>query len=105
MWSPPWSEELSLFDSPTETGIRVWLTAHVEPSRGASWIPDISESPSGGEEFSRVYLSEILQQIEPDAPYWLSPKACKGILNRAGKRGKQLPEALRHALEQRAGSE
>lgn len=43
-------------------------------------------------------LSEILQE-EADPKYNLSPKACKGILNRANKRGKKLPDVLREALE------
>jgi hypothetical protein len=102
MWSPPWSEELSLFGSDRADGIRVWLMEEVEPLRGACWIPDISEWPSGGEGFLRVSLSEVLQQIDADAPYWLSPKACQGILRRAGRRGKALPEALQTALEARA---
>ena len=102
MWSPPWSEELSLFGSVREDGIRVWLMDEVEPLRGACWIPDTSEWPSGGEGFSRVSLSEILLRIGPDERYWLSPKACQGILRRAGRRGKALPEALQGALEARA---
>ena len=100
MWSPPWQEELSLFGS-TETsgGIRVWLLDGVEPLRGACWIPDSSEWPSGGDGFLRVSLSEVLVRIGPDEPYWLSPKACQGILRRASRRGKALPKELRQALE------
>ena len=106
MWSPPWQEELSLFGS-TETsdGIQVWLLDGVEPLRGASWIPDTSEWPSGDDGFSRVSLSEILVRIGPDEPYWLSAKACAGILRRASRRGKELPEALKAALESRASQE
>lgn len=43
-------------------------------------------------------LSEILQE-DANPKYNLSAKACKGILNRANKRGKELPEILRNALE------
>ena len=32
----------------------------------------------------------------------LSPKACQGILRRAEKRGKELPEVLKVALERQA---
>lgn len=42
-------------------------------------------------------LSEILEQ-NVDEKYNLSAKACQGILNRAEKRGKELPEALLNAL-------
>jgi len=52
-----------------------------------------------------VSLSEILLRIGPDERYWLSPKACQGILRRAGRRGKALPEALQAALESRASLE
>lgn len=43
-------------------------------------------------------LSEVLEQ-ETDPKYNLSSKACQGILNRANRRGKKLPEILREALE------
>ena len=43
-------------------------------------------------------LSDILEE-NADAKYNLSSKACAGILNRAKKRGKELPEILRTALE------
>jgi hypothetical protein len=100
MWSPPWSEQPSLFDLTAEHGgTRVWLTEAVVPLPGASWIPDTSEWPSGDAEFMRVSLSEVLLQIGPDERYWLSPKACAGILRRAQKRGKKLPAPLEEALQ------
>jgi hypothetical protein len=34
--------------------------------------------------------------------FYLSPKACSGILRRAEKRGKELPPLLRAALENAA---
>lgn len=43
-------------------------------------------------------LSDILEE-DADPKYWLSSRACLGILNRAEKRGKQLPEILKTALE------
>ena len=48
-------------------------------------------------------LSQILQggQLRK---YYLSAKACHGILNRAKRRGKELPEMLRIALEQQSAS-
>jgi hypothetical protein len=102
-WSPPWSEQTSLFDlNDQPDGTRVWLLDEVVPSRGASWTPDTSEWPSGADGYSPSSLSEILQRIEPDAPYWLSPRACQGIIRRATRRGKELPPALRAALSERA---
>ena len=46
-------------------------------------------------------LSQILMAQVPEK-YYLSPKACLGILRRASSRGKQLPEVLRKALERQA---
>lgn len=51
-----------------------------------------------------VSLSDILETGDLPQRYYLSPIACRGILRRAEKRGKELPEALRLALEQVAGS-
>ena len=46
-------------------------------------------------------LSEILER-NPDHKYDLSAKACQGILNRAERRGKELPPELKAALELQA---
>ena len=48
-------------------------------------------------------LSEVLQDFT-DPKYNLSSKACKGILNRAERRGKPLPEVLKQALENQIDS-
>lgn len=45
-------------------------------------------------------LSEILEPIgSVPGRYYLSSKACQGILRRAEKRGKEIPGALKAALE------
>ena len=74
-----------------------WETIILSP--GASSMPRrAGESHKDG----GVYLlSSILQEHVPDR-YSLSPKACQGILRRAEKRGKELPEVLRKALERQA---
>lgn len=43
----------------------------------------------------------LAQILEPNAApkYYLSPRACQGILRRAGERGRNLPEKLQQALE------
>ena len=46
-------------------------------------------------------LSQILE-VCPQEKYSLSAKACDGILRRAEKRGKALPEALKVALEKQS---
>ena len=59
------------------------------------------ESPKDAVE---SHLSQILE-VNPHQRYCLSAKACQGILTRASRRGKQLPEMLRIALEQMIDAE
>ena len=54
------------------------------------------ESPNDAVEST---LSQILEENVPEK-YYLSAKACEGILRRAERRGKQLPPMLKEALEQ-----
>ena len=49
-------------------------------------------------------LSEVLEE-NADERYSLSAKACQGILNRAERRGKELPPELKAALEAQAKTE
>ena len=56
------------------------------------------ESPSVAVEST---LSQILQVGVPET-YYLSPRACQGILRRASARGKELPMVLKTALERQA---
>lgn len=74
-----------------------WCNARELKSHGGYWTHNIGESPNAAVGSS---LSRILQPVT-DVPekYYLSPRACKGILRRAKKRGKKLPEELRIALE------
>ncbi len=44
-------------------------------------------------------LSGILEASDLPRRYYLTPKACAGIIRRAEKRGKELPEQLMRALE------
>ena len=74
---------------------------------GASWetvgaLPgdlstrNFSEFPNGAKEST---LSQILEANAPEK-YYLTPKACAGILRRASRRGKKLPDMLQEALEE-----
>lgn len=65
------------------------------PLLGVYSMHSFGESPKDGVE---SHLSQILED-NPPPKYSLSAKACQGILNRAAQRGKDLPEALRKALE------
>lgn len=61
---------------------------------GEYWTLNFGESPRDAEESS---LSQILEATVPER-YYLSPKACGGIIRRAGNRGKKLPPILEAAL-------
>ena len=60
---------------------------------------------SFGESPREENVSRLSQILEDSAPqkYCLSERACVGILNRASRRGKELPSELRVALERQAG--
>ena len=64
------------------------------PWLGDSWTVNISECPR---EENVSLLSWILQVNVPEK-YYLSAKACRGILTRASRRGKKLQELLETAL-------
>jgi hypothetical protein len=68
---------------------------------GASMTLNFSERPSDVREST---LSQILDLNAPER-YYLSPRACAGILRRAEKRGKTLPDMLRDALMEVVGSD
>ena len=74
--------------------------AKISPLPGEFSMPNISESPR--EEDASI-LSQILLVNVP-GKYYLSQKACQGILRRAAARGKELPELLKVALEMQAQS-
>ena len=68
---------------------------------GEYTMHSFGESPSVERE-SR--LSQILVD-NPHPKYYLSARACAGILNRAKKRNKPLPDELREALERQMESD
>ena len=61
---------------------------------GEYMMHSFGECPS---EERESHLSQILEET-PHPKYCLSPKACQGILRRAEKRGKKLPELLERTL-------
>lgn len=66
---------------------------------GGAWLGDSSMLNIG--EFPSVVSASLLSQIlEVNAPqkYYLSARACQGILTRASRRGKALPDLLKTAL-------
>ena len=71
----------------------------ISPWRGGASTLNTGVSPRDAKESS---LSQILQ-ADPPLKYYLSPKACLGILHRAFERGKELPKKLERALKIQAG--
>ena len=72
-----------------------WLNSGIAV-HGECWTLKTSESHSDAEE---CFLSDVLQETGAILPrYYLSSRAAAGILNRAEKRGKKIPEALEEAL-------
>lgn len=72
-----------------------WVIESLTPN-SLAWLRGVGES------FSLpclVNLSQVLETTPVHQRYFLSAKACEGILRRAAKRGKELPEALRLALQ------
>lgn len=94
-WEPP-----SLFPRTDGDGA-VWQQDVTLWPRGVCPTCNTLALPSAGCES----LSSLLEPAASIPPkFWLSAKACAGILRRASSRGKELPEALRVALEAAAQS-
>ena len=81
--------------------------AILEPSSGC-WANSGMGSPTGfwtlstsewPKDAAVCSLSDVLEAGEVPQRFFLSATACKGILRRADKRGKALPEALKSALQ------
>ena len=89
--------EYQCLDLRAESGcepVKSWATD--TPSPGGYWTRNTGECPSVAKE------STLWQILQADAPvkYYLTAKACAGILRRAERRGKALPPLLREALEE-----
>ena len=91
------TKKYQCLDLRTDAGIlpeRSWVTD--SPLRGGSSTRNTGECPSVARE------STLWQILQADAPekYYLSARACEGILRRAERRGKTLPPMFREALEE-----
>ena len=100
-WLGQWLGADSAFRA--EAGERAALQPALEgSSNGELWTRNMSEwnhiPPQSPSDVAVCSLSSILERGQIDRRFFLSPKACAGILRRAEKRGKELPEALRAAL-------
>jgi hypothetical protein len=84
-----------------ESSSERWPTSGIL-SAGACLMLNTSEYPSAGAVSSSLADVLLTQQVLPK--YYLSPTACEGILRRANRRGKTLPEALTKALQEQTKS-
>jgi len=78
-----------------EWSLERWPTSGIA-SLGGCLMLSTSEFPKG--EGVSSSLADVLQTDSVQQKYYLSPKACEGILRRANRRGKTLPPALQEAL-------
>lgn len=71
-----------------------WYVDLDELSRGESWTLNTSEYPND------VVESTLSQVVEPSVPqkYFLSERACLGILSRVDRKPKEPPQELTDAL-------
>jgi hypothetical protein len=94
---PAWSNQTLLFLDLRGGADGAKLEQSLETDglwRGDSWTVNISEWPSAE---SVSLLSSTLEVNAPEK-YYLSARACQGILTRASRHGKKLPDLLQTAL-------
>lgn len=87
------------FNSSTSEGGADGAKPEQSPETDGLWLGDSSMLNTG--EFPNAERESLLSWIlEDNVPqkYYLSARACQGILTRASRRGKPLPEVLRQAL-------
>jgi hypothetical protein len=75
--------------------VQVWLPGQGHGLHGGFSTLNISEWPNDAAVCS---LSQILEKGPIPQRFFLSAKACQGILRRAEKRGRELPPSLHQAL-------
>jgi hypothetical protein len=93
-----WETQL-LFPPEDGRAAEVSCVVVAESPRGGYW----TLNTSGYHSADAVSLSSVLETEASIPPkYYLSSKACQGILRRAERRGKQLPPILEQALRSRS---
>jgi DNA (cytosine-5)-methyltransferase 1 len=92
-----------------EGGVERYLNTQADvgaSEQGWVWFFDTDETPELGkmeaDETVEVKLSQVLDR-NADEKYYLSEKACLGILVRSSRRGRALPKILHYALWDQAG--
>ena len=86
----------STTDETSGESSQTWMSSGMA-WRGEYWMLNGSESPSDA---SACSLPDVLETGSHLSKYFLSPRAAAGILRRAERRGRDLPEHLAEALSQ-----
>ena len=99
-------EPVDVWDTPPsftqdDGAVKVWTFDKKTIPRGLAGRINVEEWPNDA---SVQSLKNILQPNSEVHPrFFLSPKACSGILRRAEKRGCELPQKFKEAVERGAG--
>lgn len=94
-WSVAWrTHDAQYWVCRSADGVSAWWLTLTDTPQGTSSL-NVSEEPNVPVD---TKLSQILEE-NPEPKYNLTAKACAGILRRAERRGKKLPEALKTVLE------
>ena len=97
-WLSTWQDLTSLTPPRTAGEKKAQRWEQMDCSNGQYWTRNGSDWRNGA---NVCLLSSILEIGQVDRQFYLSAKACEGILRRAEKRGKILPPMLERALTER----
>ena len=102
-WLEQWLEPTLLYQK-VDGKTPELLLDQTDSSNGVAWTRSGCEHRATPEQSRKdavvCSLSSILETGPIDRRYFLSSRACAGILRRAERRGKALPHSLKSALEQ-----
>lgn len=113
--NPPTAERISAVSSKNSAGLKMnpylFLNLQNGQKQDISWevitpLCGVYLTLNTSESLRDADVCLLSQILEVGVPkkYYLSPKACLGILRRASIRGKELPKVLKMALERQAQS-
>ena len=99
-WSIAWRTVDAQYWGVPQRRRRIWLVMDFASENAAKVMFDEDGVWTTGEAPHEPVITKLSDILQPDADpkYNLSPKACQGILNRAKRRGKVLPQMLEDAL-------
>ena len=96
--------QVTLFDSAHDaTGTAESPQGRVELSHGEFWTVSISEWPNEDDVYTHTSLSDQVLNETQHESFYLTPEACRGILDRGSRNGQTLDPTLETALRRQAG--